>query len=401
VLALYRKKRYTVFMDGIGAYKKMTGVTPAKAEADVEGGGKQPDFSAENDWLSKLARFDEPGAGKGEEGGKAAKLPAANEASSTDKRAQAFVKIPEKPKKHDRLARFLALVGEDEAEKMLKELKGPEVVILRKEVEALRKIEPEAGRRFGMTSEEARSIYEEFRQVLSAKAESPKPLSFMEEFQAEQVALLLHKETTQTCAVVLARLTPKLAAGTLSYIEKERKEDIVFRIARLGPVAPEVVMTIAASLRERARELGPQSVGAPIDGIAALAEILKNADVSFGDKIISSLADQDPLLGRTLKERLYTLDDVCRAEDKPIALKLEHMSEQEIALLLRGRPESFKEKILANVSAGRRALIRDENVLMGAVLKSDAELALKDFLQWFRDKRDKGELLFVDEEVLV
>ena len=106
-------------------------------------------------------------------------------------------------------------------------------------------------------------------------------------------------------------------------------------------------------------------------------------------------------MARTLKDRLYTADDVCRAEDRPIAEKLETMPERDIALLIRGRPEPFTEKILSNISAGRRTLVRDEDKIMGAVLKADADAALKNFLQWFRDKREKGELLFIDDETLI
>jgi flagellar motor switch protein FliG len=312
-----------------------------------------------------------------------------------------LVKVPAPPSKYERLAKFLALIGEEEAAKILSGLPKAQAVILQKNAEMLRGLRSE-DRIYGMTTEEARAIYEEFRGVLSGGTTfaTQQPLAFLENFQPEQVALLLHKEAAQTCALVLARLPPKLAAGTLGFIEPEKKKDIVFRIARLKPVSPEVICVIANSLRERARELGSDP-GTTIDGVATLAEILKNTDVTFGDKIISSLAEQDPLLSRTLKERLYTLDDVCRAEDKPIAEKLSGMSERDIALLIRGRPLNFVEKIMSNISVGRRALVREEDDIMGAVFKSDTDAALKDFLQWFRDKREKGEVLFLDDELVI
>jgi flagellar motor switch protein FliG len=303
------------------------------------------------------------------------------------------------PSKHERLAKFLALIGEEAAAKILAGLPKAQAVILQKNAEMLRVLKGE-GR--GMTVEDARAVYEEFQEIISTGTEisTQQPLAFLENFQPEQVALLLHKEAAQTCALVLARMPPKLAAGTLRFIEPEKKKDTVFRIARLKPVSPEVICTIANTLRDRARELGT-APGTAIDGVAALAEILKNTDVAFGDKIIANLADEDPLLSRTLKERLYTLNDVCRAEDKPIAEKLANMAEKDIVLLIRGRPTSFVEKIMSNISAGRRALVHEEDNIMGAVLKSETETAIKDFLQWFRDKREKGEVLFLDDELVV
>jgi flagellar motor switch protein FliG len=312
-----------------------------------------------------------------------------------------LAKVPAPPSKYERLAQFLALIGEEESAKILTGLPKAQAVILQKNAEMLRALKSE-GRIYGMTADEARAIYEEFRAVFSAgtKFSKQQPLAFLESFQPEQVALLLHKEAAQTCALVLARIPPKLAAGTLGFIEPGKKKDIVSRIAHLKPVSPEIICMVAETLRDRARELG-STPGAAIDGVATLAEILKNTDVTFGDKIITDLAEQNPLLSRTLKERLYTLDDVCRADDKPIAEKLADMSEQDIVLLIRGRPARFVEKIMSNLSAGRRATVREEDDIMGAVLKSDTEAAMKDFLQWFRDKREKGEVLFLDNELVV
>jgi flagellar motor switch protein FliG len=350
--------------------------------------GKNGDNS-DNDWLARLAESNE------NTGDLKKTVAPENDAPN------AFAKVPVSPSKHERLAKFLALIGEEEAAKILASLPKAQAAILQKTAEMLRDLKSE-GRTYGMTAEEAHAIYKEFRAVFSTGTEfsTQQPLAFLENFQPEQIALLLHKEAAQTCALVLARIPAKLAAGTLGFIESEKKKDIVSRIAHLKPVSPEVICMIANTLRDRARELG-SSPGTAIDGVAALAEILKNTDVTFGDKIISSLAEQDPLLSRTLKERLYTLDDVCRAEDKPIAEKLADMSEKDIVLLIRGRSANFVEKIMSNISAGRRALVHEENDITGTVLKSDTEAAVRDFLQWFRDKREKGEVLFLDDELVV
>jgi flagellar motor switch protein FliG len=354
--------------------------------------------SSDKDWLARLIESDEK-TGEPEKPG-TEKNAVAQKAQEKDTQ-DAFVKVPAPSSKHDRLAKFLALIGEEETVKILADFPKAQAAILQKNAEMLRELKNE-GRIYGMTAEEARAIYEEFRAVFSAKPEFAvqQSFAFLETFQPEQIALLLHKEAAQTCALVLARIPSKLAAGALGYIEPEKKKEIVFRIARLKPVSPEVISVIASTLRDRARELGSAS-STSIDGVAALAEILKNTDVTFGDKIIANLAEQDPLLSRTLKERLYTLDDVCRAEDKPIAEKLAEMSEKDIVLLVRGRPSSFVEKIMSNLSTGRRALVREEDEITGAVLKSDTEAAIKDFLQWFRDKREKGEVLFLDDELVV
>jgi flagellar motor switch protein FliG len=74
------------------------------------------------------------------------------------------------------------------------------------------------------------------------------------------------------------------------------------------------------------------------------------------------------------------------------------MSDRDIALLLRGRPEAFTQKILSNLSRGREERVREEGELMGPVPRIEAETAAREFLDWFRRNREKGLILMQDEE---
>ena len=135
-----------------------------------------------------------------------------------------------------------------------------------------------------------------------------------------------------------------------------------------------------------------------IDGMQALAAILKQGDYTFGEKIITELEQQNPDVGKDLKEKLYSLDDVIYSIDRPIQEKLKSMSDQEIAILLKGRGQQFNEKILSCVSAGRRKLIREEYEILGAVSRRDCDTAASEFLSWFRDARERGDIILLSDE---
>jgi flagellar motor switch protein FliG len=179
-----------------------------------------------------------------------------------------------------------------------------------------------------------------------------------------------------------------------------KKKDVVLRLSRLKTVSGDVINTLAKALRERVREWGQDKEQPPV-GLDALSEILKSAPIGFSSRIIEELAEDNPDLGQTLKERLYSTDDVCRAQDRVIAEKLSCMTEGEIAMLLKGRPDNFKQKILSNVSQGRGALIVEEGQIMGVVLREDADVALREFLDWFGEMREKGRILYMDDDGLL
>jgi flagellar motor switch protein FliG len=227
------------------------------------------------------------------------------------------------------------------------------------------------------------------------------PFSFLEEFSGEQTALLLRNEGNAAAALVLSRISPKSSAAALAGMSPDKKYDIVKRIARLGETPPEVLDKVAEGLREKARALGGTTRAAEIDGPGVLAAILKQGDLRFGDRILSQLEEVSPDLGREMKERLNTIDDVVRAEDKPLQAKLRSMTDRDIAVLIKGKGEAFVKKIYANLSSSRRDLVREEGEILGAAPKRDVDRITGEFLSWFRLNREEGKILLLDDNDII
>lgn len=323
-----------------------------------------------------------------------------------------------------RVAKFLILTGSNQAAKILSELDPEQVEAISREIASIRGIGPE----------EAEAILTEFKQLFSVPsgysgassggveaarrilyaAYGPEQgeyllnktvpeskaniFDFLEEFTPEQIVFLLKDEGPAASALVLARLPPKVTAETLKKFPPALKPEILRRIARQTEIAPEVLERVAAAMRERARHLSGSSPDIPIDGMQTLAAILKQGDYSLGDRIINELETEAPDIGKDLKDRLYTLDDVLEVFDRSLAEKLKTMTDKEIAVLLKGRRGEFREKILANVSARRRSLIAEEGEILGAIPKRECDEAANDFITWFRTARENGELILTSDE---
>ncbi|MDR2071234.1 MAG: flagellar motor switch protein FliG, partial [Treponema sp.] len=337
----------------------------------------------------------------------------------------------EKESKYRRVAKFLILIGEDEAARILSGLAAEQVEEIAREIAAVR----------GITSDEAETIFKEFRNLLgrfsgytggaaggieearrilyaafgpvqgetflrrTVPEAAGNPLDFLDDFSGEQVTFLLREESPAAAALVLSRLSPKVSAAVLANTPPDRKLEIVRRIAHLGQVSPEVLDRVAGALREKARHIAEAGSGSglpEVDGMNALTAILKHADNSFGERLLSELEENDPDIGRDLKDRLYTLEDILEADNRPIQEKLKVMEDRDIALLLKGRSAGFIDKMLSNVSANRRILIREESEILGPVPKIEVEAVARDFLSWFRLGREEGRILMnTDKDVIV
>jgi len=330
--------------------------------------------------------------------------------------------------KYRKVAKFLILIGSEQAAEILAELDPQQVDEISKEIALTKTIKPEerdeimaefhalfskpysfSGSSQGGIETARRILYaakgpEKGEELLNrAIPESKENLfSFLDDFSTEQLVMLLKNESAQTAALILARLPPKLSAGTISKLPPSRKPEVLKRIAHQREVSPEVLEQVSAALKEKARHISGNAKDIEIDGMQTLAAILKQGDYSFGDRLINELEQEDPDIGKDLKEKLYTLDDVINTVDRPIQDKLKTMSEHDIAVLLKGRGEAFSRKILSCVSSGRRKLILEESEILGAIPKRDCDAVAGEFLAWFRLARENGDvILYSDEDVFV
>ena len=406
---------------GIEAYKKIMekgspGQAAEESFPETQGFVKTGQFPEEIRGLNKVPANEGKTANK-------------NVEKKLDKPDKNVEKKPVKPaSKYKRAAQFMLLIGSDEASKILSRLDSTQIEAISKEIVFIKSIPPE----------EAEAVLEEFRSLLSpgygysgsssggvdearrilyaafgpekgeamllkaAPDAAENPFDFLKDFSGEQLALLFKDESPAACAMVFSRLPAKLSASLLANTSAGRKLDIVKRIAHLGETSPEVIERVAAALREKARHFGKDDSGGEIDGRGILAAILKHSDISFGGLLLDELEENDPSLGREMKDRLYTLEDVCDASDRPIQDKLRTMDNREIALLLRGRSDEFTRKIMWNLSSARAAQVKEESEIIGAVPKIEAEAAAREFLAWFRVNREEGRILMLSgEDVLV
>ncbi|MCL2213933.1 MAG: flagellar motor switch protein FliG [Treponema sp.] len=334
-----------------------------------------------------------------------------------------------KDSKYSRVAKFLILIGSNQAAGILAELEPQQVHEISKEIAQIKIIKSHereeilaefntlfSNREFkayGTTKggiETARRILyaakgaEKGEEILNkAIPESKENLfGFLEEFSTEQLAMLLKNESAQTSALILSRMPPKLTADVLCRLPSDSIAEVVLRIAHQKEVSPEVLEQVSSALKEKVRNIAGGAKDIEIDGIQTLAAILKHSGYSFGDRLLSEIEEDDPEIGNSLKDKLFTLNDITDAVDRPIQDKLKTMTEREIAVLLKGRGNEFSEKILSCVSAVRRKAIREEFELLGTVAKRECDTAARDFLAWFRVARERGDILFYsDEDVFV
>ena len=318
----------------------------------------------------------------------------------------------EKDSIYRRVAKFLVIVGIDEAAKILPHLTEEQTEKIIPEIASIQKITPEESasilEEFESLVEKAREEggLETARNILtkaygSEKAEDMlkksvkypdgKPFDYLSDANAERIKVLIDGESDAVKSLVLSQIEPKKAAKVINLMDVDDKKKIVLRLAKIKPVAPEVLAEIDRSLHEKLLTQNTEN-SQNMDGRGVLAQILKRMNPSVENSIINTLSEQDPELGEDLRKRLFTEEDVIGSDDRFIQNYLHDMEDRDIAVLIYGKNDAFREKILSNVSKNRRRVILDEESMVHHLTKSDSEKMTSSFYSVLRRAWENGDL---------
>ena len=330
---------------------------------------------------------------------------------------QILYKVPKPEQKEDsiyrRVAKFLIIIGEDEAAKVLPHLAE----------EQIEKIIPEIASIKSVSSEESKKILEEFKGLIKQSRQSGgvetardilqkvygkekaqevldrampfsegKPFEYLNDADSERVYLLLKEESVGVQTIVLSHLVPKKAAQIINLMKEDEKKEVMIRLAKMEKINPDVIKRIDKSLHQKSLKQTSEKAES-IDGKNVLAQILKKMDPKSESEIINVLSEDNPDLGEDLRSRLFTIEDVVNADDRFIQEKLRDMSIDEICYLIAGKSVEFREKILSNVSKGRKAEILEQESILSPMRKSDCERVTSSFFSILRRSFDEGHLI--------
>ena len=340
-----------------------------------------------------------------------------NTVNQSIQQQQILYKVPKPEQKEDsiyrRVAKFLIIIGEDEAAKVLPHLAEEQIEKIIPEIASIKSVSPE----------ESKKILEEFKGLIKQSRQSGgvetardilqkiygkekaqevldrampfsegKPFEYLNDADSERVYLLLKEESVGVQTIVLSHLVPKKAAQIINLMKEDEKKEVMIRLAKMEKISPDVIKRIDKSLHQKSLKQTSEKAES-IDGKNVLAQILKKMDPKSESEIINVLSEDNPDLGEDLRSRLFTIEDVVNADDRFIQEKLRDMSIDEICYLIAGKSVEFREKILSNVSKGRKAEILEQESILSPMRKSDCERITSIFFSILRRSFDEGHLI--------
>lgn len=330
-----------------------------------------------------------------------------------------LLKVPVSKKEADgrdsvyrRVAKFLLIIGVDEAAKILPHLTEEQTEKIIPEIASIRSVSPEEtsqileefetllkNAREGGGIDTAREILrkaygeKKAKELIDKSVPLPleKPFEYLNDIDNERINLLLKEESVQVKALILSHLNPKKAASVINLMDSKEKSEVAFRLLKLEPVSPEVIKNLDEVLHKKVLLQNSQRTNS-LDGKKILAEILKKMSFSTENSILSKISTEEPSLANDLRERLFTVDDVVNSDDRFVQETLMMYSNYEIACLVYKREEKFTKKIFQCISQGRVSQVQEELNINQTFLKSECDKIYSKFLNTLRNAFEEGKL---------
>ncbi|MEL3906342.1 MAG: FliG C-terminal domain-containing protein [Treponema sp.] len=323
-----------------------------------------------------------------------------------------------KENSYRRVAKFLYLIGEEQAAKVLQKLTRDQIEKVVAEMLTIRYVDKDEAAyilsEFTALYNDAKNSFggvETAEGILTAafggdkaqeiieRAVPPvpeRPFDFLDGIDGEKLTRILADELPATQALVISQLEPKTAAAYIMSLPDTAKKDIVLRLARLETLNPEILRTVSTSMREKLTRIQTGSLES-VDGRAVLAAILRKSSCETEQLILEQIAGENPELEQDIRERLFTFEDVLLADDRFLQKKLSGMQDADIAALVSYKPEEFVRKIFKNISYNRRTFILDEQAGNTVSTRTCREITDR-FLRELRESWENGDLILYGKD---
>jgi flagellar motor switch protein FliG len=217
-------------------------------------------------------------------------------------------------------------------------------------------------------------------------------LKRLKKAQPDVLLSVLRGEHPQTLALILAHLELGQAAGVIEVMEKELAGEVLFRVARMEKVSPEMVAMVEAGLSSKA-DLSLSQEMKLSGGPSAVANVLNLTAPSLEKSLMEAISGRDPELANQIKGLMFVFEDLKLLDGRAMQRLLRDIEGKELALALKAASDELKQHILKNMSERAAAALQEEMEYLGPVKVKDVEASHMRIIQTVRNLEEAGEIV--------
>ena len=216
-----------------------------------------------------------------------------------------------------------------------------------------------------------------------------KSFDFVRKADYKNLLAIVQNEHPQTIALILSYARTDQASAILSELPKEKRVEVVERIANMDRASPEVIKAIEASLEKKFATLATTD-SMEVGGINYVAEIMNNVDRATEKYIFDELSLRDQKLADLIKQKMFVFEDIVQLDEKSIQEFTKQVDFKELAIALKGSTQEVAECIFSNISSRARESLQADIEYLHNVRMRDVEEAQQRIVAVIRRLEQEG-----------
>jgi len=206
------------------------------------------------------------------------------------------------------------------------------------------------------------------------------------------IALFLANEHPQTAAIVLAHLETGVAGAALREMPEESRMEVVFRLATLERVSPQVLRELDQALQSEFRSSGAVS-GSKMGGIEAASQIMGTIDRATESSILTAMDEVDPDLANEIRNLRFIYEDILKIDDHGVQMMLKEITQEDLLISLKTASDELKDKIFTNMSERASTMLKEDLEAMGLTKITEVERSQQKIVSVIKRLEDEGRII--------
>lgn len=225
-----------------------------------------------------------------------------------------------------------------------------------------------------------------------AKSLKVKAFDFVRKSDAKNILAIVQNEYPQTIALILSYVNPDQAAMVLSELPKEKRVDVVERIAKMDSANPDVVKAIEETLAKKFSSLVSMEL-TEVGGVNYIADVLNHVDRGTEKFILDELSVRDPALVTEIRQKMFVFEDIIGLDSMAIQRFIREVESKDLAIAIKGSSAEVTAVLYANMPQRMQESIQQDIEYLHNIRMRDVEEAQQRIVAIIRRLEDEGELV--------
>ncbi|WMJ78596.1 MULTISPECIES: flagellar motor switch protein FliG [unclassified Sedimentibacter] len=236
-------------------------------------------------------------------------------------------------------------------------------------------------------SQTAASLLERVTKTLRSKS-----FDFLRKADYKNLLAIIQNEHPQTIALILSYARADQASAVISELSKEKRIDVVERIAKMDRTSPEIIKYVEQELEKKFNSIISVDF-TEIGGVNYVADVMNNMDRGNEKYIFDELSKKDAKLADEIRMRMFVFEDIVTMDSMSIQRFLREVDSKDLVYAIKGSNKDVADMLFSNMSTKMGETIRSELEYTHNLRLRDVEEAQQRIVSVIRRLEEEGELI--------